>query len=92
MLTINKKRIGKKIFLMRSPSEINTGLRFQTIDVLFIVDETIVAIKQDLKPFRFHKPKEEFKHMAELPEGTIKKYGIKVGQKAHLDPSDIIKG
>jgi len=50
------------------------------IDVLFLNEDwKVVEMKEDFKPFRYHRPKKKAMFIIELPEGSILKSKTKVG-------------
>ena len=55
---------------------------FYSIDVLFLdKNKKIVELKENFRPFGFYTPKNKAKYVIELPSGTIKSSGTKLGDK-----------
>ena len=55
---------------------------FYPIDVLFLnKNKVVVEIKENLKPFSFYTPKNKSQYIIELPQGTIKKTKMALGNK-----------
>ena len=55
---------------------------FFPIDALFLdKNKTIVEIKENFRPFQFYNPKEKSAYVIELPQETVKKKNIAVGDK-----------
>ncbi len=71
--------------LLKTRGGIHTLLMKFPIDVLVLdTTNTIVEIKQDLKPNHFFFWNPVYDTLVELPKGTIKKEGLKVGEKIDL--------
>lgn len=55
---------------------------FFPIDVVFLDKEKkIVELKQGFLPFTLYAPKKKAKYILELPQGSIRKFKIKIGTK-----------
>ncbi|MBI5389320.1 DUF192 domain-containing protein [Candidatus Woesearchaeota archaeon] len=53
---------------------------FFPIDVLWLnAEKRIVAMKENLRPFRYYDPKVKAQYVVELPQGTIKKHKLVFG-------------
>jgi uncharacterized protein len=83
--------IGKKPYplLIKTHFGIHTfGLKF-AIDII-IVDKhnRVIAIKNDLKPKRIYFWNPRYEKVLELPNGTIKKKGIKINDSIKIISSN----
>lgn len=55
------------------------------IDLVFLDQERkVTEVRESFKPWRIHRPKHPSKYLVELPAGTIRRSGIKSGQKLGL--------
>lgn len=54
---------------------------FYPIDIIFLNQQTITEIKENLKPFTNYKTKNKANKFIELPKGFIKKHKIRTGTK-----------
>ena len=55
---------------------------FYPIDVAFLdSSKKIVEVLEGFKPFTFHTPSKPVKHFIELPNGWVKRFSIKPGQR-----------
>jgi uncharacterized protein len=82
-------RIKDKAFVFVNREEEYVPLHmffvFQTIDVLFLdSDKKIADIKQDFRPFTLYFPKKNAKYVIELPQDTVRKKKIKLGDKCEF--------
>lgn len=52
---------------------------FQSIDLIFLKDDKVVELKENLRPFTDYRAKKEANALIEVPPGTIKRTKTKVG-------------
>lgn len=58
---------------------------FTTIDVIYLdKNKRVIELKQNFKPFTFYNPKNKAKFIIETEKNTIKKYNIKLNEKAYF--------
>jgi uncharacterized membrane protein (UPF0127 family) len=77
-----KKKITPTILAFKKPNtaSIHTFFMRKGIDVLFLDSNCRVAsLVRGLSPWKIHSPRHKAMFIIELPEGTIKKSGVSVG-------------
>ena len=72
------------IFIFSRPRKeiITMFMVFFRIDIVCLdKNKKIICIKEDLRPFTNYNPRIAFNYLIEMPSGSIKKFGIKKGEK-----------
>lgn len=76
-LMFKKEFKGNVAFIMvfnkQGKYSIHTFFMRFPIDILFINNNVVVDLVENLKPWRYYSPAKDCKIIVELPEGTIKK-------------------
>ena len=52
---------------------------FQSLDLVFCLDNKVVDLKENIKPFQLYFPKKDCNQLIELPPGTIKRTKTSIG-------------
>ena len=77
-----KKKITPTILAFKKPNtaSIHTCFVRQGIDIMFLDSrQKITGLVKGLKPWKIHTPKSRAMFVIELPEGSIAKSGVSVG-------------
>jgi uncharacterized membrane protein (UPF0127 family) len=79
----------KKAFLFTFPHPVRHTIHmcfvFFPLDVIFIdSNNTIIELKENLKPFTFYRPKNPYSAFIEVPAKTIKKHSISIDDSIRI--------
>ena len=80
-LMFSKKSDKSLIFIFKKEKIVPLHMLFvfYPIDVLFLNKEKkIVEIKEHFRPFSFYSPKNKARYVIEMPEGSIRKFNLKI--------------
>ncbi len=74
--------------IFSNPGSLHTSFMFKPIDVLFWdKNKKVIKVIEGMKPWRISSYQLKAKAALELPNGSLRKYGIKVGSL--LEVSDV---
>ncbi|MFP4568020.1 MAG: DUF192 domain-containing protein [Candidatus Woesearchaeota archaeon] len=83
-LMLHKKILNEAhIFYFKKPIKIEITMLFVffPIDIIFLNKNKIIEIKENLKPFRHYKAKNQANTFIELPRGHIKKHNLEINDE-----------
>ncbi|MBI4668211.1 MAG: DUF192 domain-containing protein [Elusimicrobia bacterium] len=72
---------GEALVIPSICPQVHTFFMSYPIDVLFLNKHGLVVGMESLKPWRLSRLYRQADRIVELPEGTIKKHGVSVGDK-----------
>ena len=89
-LMLRRKLDKALVFLLGRETKIGAAIHSYFVlfsfDIIWLDGQKKVVDMRTVGPFRLiEMPKEKAKYFIELPKGSIKKSGVKLGQKINLD-------
>ncbi len=89
-LMLRRKLDKALVFLLDRETKIGAAIHSYFVlfsfDIIWLDGQKKVVDMRTVGPFRLiEMPKEKAKYFIELPKGSIKKSGVKLGQKINLD-------
>jgi hypothetical protein len=89
-LMLRRKLDKALVFLLDRETKIGAAIHSYFVifsfDIIWLSKDRRVVDMRTVRPFRLiEMPREKAKYFIELPKGSIKKAGVKIGQKINLD-------